>query len=1410
MSEQQLPGHEFFELGKKAGESQKYDDAMMWYLKGAQAGNSWSMCNIGWLYSSGLGVPEDKISASEWYLKAAQHGDSLAMRNVADMYREGIGVTKDYTEALGWYRKGAALRDATCMFYLGWMSHNGWGIAQDHKEAMTWYLKSAEQGDYSAMRNMGVLHENGLGVAKDDVEAVRWYARAADLGDGLGMRYLGWAFQHGRGVDRDAAKAILWLKAAGQKGIAAAYLDLANLYREGNIVAADPTEARKWYRKAAKAGDPEAVKIVSTFPVANEESAAATDDEVLPAGAADATSDPSSLPPLQAQSEVSSLTEFELPDKVRELVTSIYDDLIAACRTHVNVANQSRDREKRLALEALTTTESRVAAGVARVAQLCNDAEAHLQRNRDLGGDTSATAPLTRRGHPSLDTALHGIEELESDVLQFLSENNLPLWPANGAARIGIVLGSIILAFQYWALLLTWPVIVAVTRLILGQRFTTRFKSCMTLANNIRGDLEAALPVGKEHYQRAMDIVEQNHTTRITAIGRWATAASHDLHERCESLWQQSAFAAAEWNSDGWQSWEPDSSPEFGARIGTFSIRADALNDIWPDVDFTFRLPALIPFGEERCLMLEAQSAARQSAAEALRSVVVRALANTPPGKARFTFVDPVGLGHNVADFMQLGDVDQGLIGGKSWSEPHHIEQQLTELTEHMETVIQKYLRKDFATIRQYNQAAQEVAEPFRFLVVFDFPVNFTESSARRLVSIVRNGTRCGVHTFILRDTAKALPYGFNLADLTQAATIVEWPDQKGSPVWRGKPLAEAKLATDSLDGHQDIVRRIMRESGESAARAMKVEVPFDKLLSLASLGSDAWWQKSSAKNLTAPLGPTGARKVQYMTLGQGLAHHVLVVGRTGSGKTNLMHVLITSLALTYSPSEIQLYLIDFKGGVGFKPYADRRLPHAAVIAIESEREFGMSVLQRLDDELRNRFELFRAAGVDNIASYRAARPESPPLPRVLLIIDEFQEFFTQDDAIAQQARVIFDRIVRQGRSFGLHLMLGTQSLSGAAELSTSTRGQMAVRIALPCSEADSRIILSDDNMAAKSLSRPGEGIYNAAAGAVEGNNPFQVALFSDRDLETYLQSVTSLAEVHKVTSHPIVFEGNEPASLSDCEPLLAKIRSHEWASATKSAVAWAGEPVAILPPVRAVFSRQAGRHLLIVSRDEAEGLGLLNAAWVGLLCQHHPSTSQFYVLDFASADTPWTGYAEEIKNAFGHDIQLLNRRTLPERLSALVATVNETLESQTAAEKSSYLLIHGLHRARDLRASDDGDYSRDSTGEPTPAEQLGLLLRDGPEAGVHVIAWCDTVSNAKRALDRGMREFGMRLGGAMSAGDSDSFLDCPDAAKLDKAHRVLFYDEEKPGALQKLRPYALPDLDWVKEVAASQRTWAD
>src|SRR4029077_20552354 len=121
----------------------------------------------------------------------------------------------------------------------------------------------------------------------------------------------------------------------------------------------------------------------------------------------------------------------------------------------------------------------------------------------------------------------------------------------------------------------------------------------------------------------------------------------------------------------------------------------------------------------------------------------------------------------------------------------------------------------------------------------------------------------------------------------------------------------------------------------------------------------------------------------------------------------------------------------------------------------------------------------------------------------------------------------------RQGRAFGIHVLLGSQTIGGSSGLARSTIGQMAVRIALQTTEADSQLILGDNNSAARLLTRPGEAIYNDQGGIVEANSPFQVAWLPDEKREIYLERVLERAIKEGKAKQPAaVFEGNQPADI--------------------------------------------------------------------------------------------------------------------------------------------------------------------------------------------------------------------------------------------------------------------------------------
>ena len=812
-----------------------------------------------------------------------------------------------------------------------------------------------------------------------------------------------------------------------------------------------------------------------------------------------------------------------------------------------------------------------------------------------------------------------------------------------------------------------------------------------------------------------------------------------------------------------------------------------------------FEPPAIVRSPENCSFLFKADAEGRSAALEAMQAVMLRILSGFPPGKARFTMIDPVGLGQTFAAFMHLADVDEQLVTSRVWTEAQHIEQRLQDLTEHMENVIQKYLRNEYRSITEYNAKAGEVAEPFRFLVVADFPVRFNEASARRLLSIAQSGPRCGVHVILLVDTRQELPQGIDLKDLEKHCAVFRWregrlrwtdPDQGGFPLTLDAPPSP------------EVFSSLVRAVGRRAEGASRVEVPFEFL----APKPEEYWKSDSANGVSIPLGRAGATKIQQLKLGSGTAQHVLIAGKTGSGKSSLLHALITSTALSYAPDQVEFYLIDFKKGVEFKAYATHRLPHARVIAVESEREFGLSVLQRLDEELRVRGDLFRDAGAQDVASFRSARPDRA-MPRILLLVDEFQEFFIDDDKLAQEAALLLDRLVRQGRAFGIHVHLGSQTLAGAYTLARATIGQMAVRIALQCSEADASLILSDENTAARLLSRPGEAIYNDANGRLEGNSIFQVVWLPDERREEYLRRVSELARSHGTRMRPpIIFEGNVSPEIEVNEPLSELLELESYPDPLpKASFAWLGEPVAIKLPTSMRFRRQAGAHLLIVGQNEDAARGLMATSMVSLAA-HRPDV-EFVLLDGTPSDDEAAEELSRIVTALPQEAKVVSWGQVESSIDELATEVERRRDDGATDAPPVYLLIHDLQRFRQLRkAEDDFSFSSPSPDEPVkPSERLGTILRDGPVHGVHLLLWVDTLNNLNRTFDRAaLRELEHRVLFQMSSGDSSTLIDSPLANRLGM-QRTLFVSEEA-GVMEKFRPYAVPSFEWVKKVSEKLR----
>jgi len=924
----------------------------------------------------------------------------------------------------------------------------------------------------------------------------------------------------------------------------------------------------------------------------------------------------------------------------------------------------------------------------------------------------------------------------------------------------------------------------------------------------------------KEHAQTIRQLKEVSETRSQTQAQAWIERQNKIRTDQASSLrgleqeWKtkleplyadlRSAQSLAaqlfpDWSDEKLTHWSPPAKFSQAAKFGTAQVDLAALCSVLPRLSSlalpgpaTFSLPLCLAYPEQGSLLLETVDSGHDQAIDVLNNVILRLLSSAPPGRLSFTILDPVGLGQNFAGVMHLADYEEQMINNRIWTQSGQIEQKLADLNEHMEKVIQMYLRNEYQTIAEYNEQAGVIAEKYHFLVLADFPANFTDTAAKRLLSIAASGARCGVYTLIHWDRRLPLPQDFIPDELRKSSLTISFRGPVLTLDGKQRPGVDVSLEQPPApEAATELIQQIGRLSRDSS----RVEVPFEQV---APPEAEVWSEDTSSE-LRVPIGRTGATKLQYLAIGKGTRQHGLVAGKTGSGKSTLFHVIITNLALWCNPEQVEFYLVDFKKGVEFKCYGAKRLPHARVVAIESDREFGLSVLQKVDDELRRRGDLFRALGVQDVAGYKRAGG-TEPMPRTLLLIDEFQEFFVEDDKISQTASLLLDRIVRQGRAFGIHVLLGSQTLGGAYTVARTTLGQMVIRIALQCNEADAYLIMDDSNPAPRLLSRPGEGIYNDMAGALEGNSPFQVVWLPEEVRDDYLSRVRTRAD-RSGTSYPgpIVFEGNAPADVRE-NSLLRQLVEVPTAQPTGVGRMWLGAPNSIKGPTEAAFRRQTGNNLLIVGQRDEATLAIFCTGLVALAAQYPLGSAQFILCDATAPGTPHRDYLEKVIRAIPHKITLAKPGDLPEIMKGLAAEAARRAElPDPDAAPPVFLFIHGLQRFSRLRYEEDFSFSSSNETEANPGAVLNNLICERTRLGFHVIASCDSYNNVTRFLSRkAISEFEFKVLFQMSANDSASLIDSPKAGMLGLHRAILFNAQE--GYLETFRPYALPSAEWVEE----------
>ena len=191
--------------------------------------------------------PADNFGqAMSWYLKAAEAGDSEAQFLLARMLDTGAGSETDPAGAIKWYRAAALRGHAQAAFHLGEIYYRGTGVARDYTEAANWYQRAARAGSARAQFNLALIVERGRGVRRDAGLAVKWYLRAANAGLIPAQINLALMYAAGNGVPLDPVQAMMWLRISEHMGAAR-----LNNVKSGIAVKLTPEQVRDAEESAA-------------------------------------------------------------------------------------------------------------------------------------------------------------------------------------------------------------------------------------------------------------------------------------------------------------------------------------------------------------------------------------------------------------------------------------------------------------------------------------------------------------------------------------------------------------------------------------------------------------------------------------------------------------------------------------------------------------------------------------------------------------------------------------------------------------------------------------------------------------------------------------------------------------------------------------------------------------------------------------------------------------------------------------------------------------------------------------------------------------------------------------------------------------------------------------------------------
>lgn len=537
---------------------------------------------------------------------------------------------------------------------------------------------------------------------------------------------------------------------------------------------------------------------------------------------------------------------------------------------------------------------------------------------------------------------------------------------------------------------------------------------------------------------------------------------------------------------------------------------------------------------------------------------------------------------------------------------------------------------------------------------------------------------------------------------------------------------------------------------GEVARRwAESTRAATESVQGLDALVPDELLAANSADGLAIPVG-VGAEGPWALRFDEH-ASHGLVIGATGTGKTTLFHTLVHSAASRYPASELHIWLVDMKQGTGFATYVPQpgrpSLPQVRVVAASNDRAFALAVLEHLVDQIDFRAKLFKSQvpRVDSLAAYRATDQR---LPRVLAVIDEFQVLFDRDDNLAERGWDALNTLSRQGRAYGIHLLLGSQHLGGLQGAILSRREGIFSNLAI-------RVDLATHHQSQQ----------RTATVSTIKDRPLTVTAADPHDLEELRSRIADASGAPLPT--PFVYDDTLP-------PTLSEVIDHHHPAALDGPRVRFGRAVAVDRDAAVELDPAPGRNVAVFTAAGNTDLavGALSAGAVSAALNYPPGHATFVIVD------------------------LLPEGSDHEHVPRLLADIALAPDGR---------LFDDLGEALSFAAETDGPVFTVVFGLDPAHDGLGELLAAGPPAQHWYLTWwADTTTLTAAAGRKALELVGVRLAIGHDPSEANAITGRREAIPTDRA---ALYDGHQPTHGIQLIPYPPPDEDLASSIPQQRPT---